>query len=107
MENTNIKVGGLDFEHIGWKYYNQIKKKAMEQGFSWSGLFISLSIAFFIVITSAFLLNILHNSIIQVQLEGKNLRNIYKLESFSQEHYLQTEYLSEKINNIIKTTEIT
>ena len=49
--------------HIGWKYYNTIKKKAVEQEFSWSGLLISLSIAFFIVIISALLLNFIFNSV--------------------------------------------
>jgi hypothetical protein len=57
----------FNLEHIGWKYYNTIKKKAVEQEFSWSGLLISLSIAFFIVIVSALLLNFIFNS-----LEGDN-----------------------------------
>jgi len=57
----------FNLEHIGWKYYNTIKKKAVEQEFSWSGLLISLSIAFFIVIASALLLNFIFNS-----LEGDN-----------------------------------
>lgn len=48
---------------IGWKYYNTIKKKAVEQEFSWSGLLLNLSIAFFIVVTSAFLLSFIFNSI--------------------------------------------
>ncbi len=47
--------------HIGWKYYNTIKKKAVEQEFSWSGLFISLSIAFFIIMVSAMMLNFIFN----------------------------------------------
>ena len=48
----DIKVG-----HINWKHYNTIKKKAMEQEFSWSGLVLSLSIAFFIVILASFVLS--------------------------------------------------
>lgn len=51
------------FGHDGWKYYNTIKKKAMEQEFSWSGLIVSLSIAFFIILSSAFCLRLLYNSI--------------------------------------------
>ena len=47
----------IKLSHINWKQYNLIKKKAMEQEFSWSGLVLSLSIAFFIVIASAFLLS--------------------------------------------------
>ena len=55
MTNTNISF-------IGWKYYNSIRKKAMEQEFSWSGLFISLSIAFFIVLACAQGLNLIYQS---------------------------------------------
>lgn len=53
MSKINIRVNGASFEQIGWKYYNTILKKAMEQEFSWAGLSLSLSIAFFIVIISA------------------------------------------------------
>jgi len=49
-------------EQISWRYYNKLKKKAMEQEFSWSGLVLSLSIAFFIVIVSAILLSLAYNS---------------------------------------------
>ena len=48
---------------IGWKAYKNIKKKAMEQEFSLSGLLISLSIAFFVVLLSAYFLSILHSAI--------------------------------------------
>jgi len=47
----------IKLSHFDWKQYNIIKKKAMEQEFSWSGLILSLSIAFFIVIMSAYLLS--------------------------------------------------
>ncbi|MDP2708841.1 MAG: hypothetical protein Q8O93_02215 [bacterium] len=57
------QADSLNFGHIGWKYYNTIRKKAMEQEFSWSGLLISLSIAFFIVIISAFALKAVNFSI--------------------------------------------
>ena len=39
----------FNLERVGWKYYNTIRKKAVEQEFSWSGLFISLSIAFLLL----------------------------------------------------------
>lgn len=63
MPATKNQANCLNLERIGWKYYNTIRKKAVEQEFSWSGLFISLSIAFFIVIASALLLNFLNRSI--------------------------------------------
>ena len=53
----------LPLEQVGWRYYNNIRKKAMEQEFSWSGLWLSLSIAFFIVIFAAFTLSLLYNSL--------------------------------------------
>lgn len=53
----------FNLEHIGWKHYNTIIKKAVEQEFSWSGLLISLSIAFFIVIVGSFMLSIVYHSI--------------------------------------------
>ncbi len=64
MSETNINThANIGFYYIGWKYYNKIRKKAMEQEFSWSGLLISLSIAFFIVISTAFLLNFIHQTL--------------------------------------------
>ena len=59
MANPNIQTNN----NIGLKYYNSITKKAMEQEFSWSGLIISLFIAFFIVMVSAFALNLIYQSI--------------------------------------------
>lgn len=53
---------GLDLRHIGWKSYNLISKKAMEQEFSWTGLSISLFIAFFIVFASAQALSMIYFS---------------------------------------------
>jgi hypothetical protein len=50
-------------EAIGWKQsYKLLKKKAMEQELSWSGLVVSLSIAFFVVAGSAGLLNLAYHS---------------------------------------------
>jgi flagellar basal body-associated protein FliL len=71
----------FNLEHIGWKYYNTIKKKAMEQEFSWSGLLISLSIAFFIVIISAIFLSFIFNSIEgNKQSAELSNKNVYYLE---------------------------
>jgi len=71
--------------NIGWKYYNTIKKKAVEQEFSWSGLLISLSIAFFIVIISALFLSFVFNSIeAGRQNQGLVNENIYYLEKSNQ-----------------------
>jgi len=75
----------FNLEHIGWKYYNTIKKKAMEQEFSWSGLLVSLSIAFFIVIASALFLNFIFNSIeADKQRQEIANKNIYYLEKTTQ-----------------------
>jgi hypothetical protein len=58
MQNQNMITSGYDnFNYGGWKSYNKINKKAMEQEFSAAGLFISLSIAFFIVLASSMILN--------------------------------------------------
>jgi len=56
MSFAKNQAGCLNLRHIGWKYYNSIKKKAVEQEFSWSGLLTGLSIAFFIVAISALML---------------------------------------------------
>ena len=106
MENKiNANANSLNFEHIGWKYYKQIKKKAMEQEFSWSGLMISLSIAFFIVVVSSFSLSLLFNAIEKAQAQEKFLQQkIYRLESlddYSLENYLQKEFISiEKVKKV-------
>ena len=82
--NTNT-VGKIDFHLIGWKSYNKITKKAMEQEFSWSGLIISLSIAFLIVLSVAFFLRTIYDSVssrevkggesVRILSEEKNLEN--------------------------------
>ncbi len=53
----------IQFDPITWRSYQIVKKKAMEQELSWSGLAVSLSIAFFIVITCAGLLNLAYHSL--------------------------------------------
>lgn len=66
MINSNVASDYGDFKlgQISWKHYNTIKKKAMEQEFSLSGLVVSLSIAFFIVIIASFFLSSL-NKVLQ------------------------------------------
>ena len=99
MTNTKIQVNSLDFGHISWKSYNLIKKKAMEQEFGlsaqsgWFGLLLSLSIAFFIVIACAQILNLMHHSIIQTQnSQQQSNYQIYHLEKT--DNYLHREYIS-------------
>ena len=94
----------LDNNKSGWKYYNNIKKKAMEQGFSWAGLLLSMSIAFFIVIITAYSLSLLHTSFKKTQLDKKNNQKIYSLEvsqNNSENYYIQTDFVNiNKINSI-------
>ncbi|KKR22037.1 MAG: hypothetical protein UT48_C0001G0050 [Parcubacteria group bacterium GW2011_GWE2_39_37] len=73
--------------HLTWKSYNSIKKKAMEQEFSMSGLVLSLSIAFFISLVSAQLLSIAYQTTVSNQASAKfqDSQKIYHLESLSQE----------------------
>ena len=86
MTHANaLKTAGFNLNRIGWKYYNTIKKKAMEQEFSWAGLSISLSIAFFIVFMTAIVLNLVNKS--YEQTKGAQIKNIYQLEAKSE--YLQ------------------
>jgi hypothetical protein len=78
----------------GWKYYKQIKKKAMEQEFSWSGLLLSLSIAFFIVMITAYSLNLLLASYKNAKFDQQVNRQIYQLETSNpsqSEKYLHLE----------------
>ncbi len=93
--------------HIGWKYYNQIKKKAMEQEFSWSGLLLSLSIAFFIVIVTALLLSLFYQSWENANFREKVYNNhFYRLEAslnITPENYLNIEYMD---NNKLSELEI-
>ena len=74
MSLANHQANCFNLEHIGWKYYNTIRKKAVEQEFSWSGLLISLSIAFFVVIASASVLSLINRSI-SANSQPQNLMN--------------------------------
>jgi hypothetical protein len=100
MENSNILARENGFVFIGWKSYNQIKKKAMEQEFSWSGLIISLSIAFFIVLISAQGLNVAYRSMEETMASKKlTNNNIYYLEN-SRHINTNIEGISKKIFQI-------
>lgn len=85
MINANISASDAGFrvnKTIGWKYYNQIKKKAMEQEFSWSGLLVSLSIAFFVVFVSSFILSKTYEVIERNQNKSSlSPQNVYILDS--------------------------
>lgn len=64
MKNSIISSSELGFNHVGWRYYNEIKKKAMSQEFSMQSLILSLSIAFFIVAFTAIGLNFVYYSVL-------------------------------------------
>jgi hypothetical protein len=79
---TDINKKAESFQHIGWKYYHSIRKKAMEQESSWSGLLISLSIAFFIVFVSSQTMNLAYEAMTAKKVNGKQGgENIYYLEN--------------------------
>jgi len=81
MQNTtNFHAGG--FVYGGWKYYNTIKKKAMERKFSRRELAVSLSIAFFVVLIAAQLLSMAYASMSAAAEHKRFLeKKIYYLES--------------------------
>ncbi len=81
----------LAFSHthphvLGWKSYRLLRKKAMEQELSWSGLVISLSIAFFIVAGCATVLHTIEQSL-----------NASNAPRYNQEHYLQAGALARSV----------
>ena len=104
MIKTKTQPIDFIFSQFGWKSYNLIKKKAMEQEFSWSGLILSLSIAFFIVIVCAESLSLIYQS-----LETKKKTpaifgpKIYRLEN-SQQINLEANYQLYK--NLLETQAI-
>lgn len=96
MNNYIAKSGGFALPAIGWKYYNTIKKKAVEQEFSWPGLVISLSIAFFIVIITALALSLLYESLGSAAQPDRRLSQpemIYRLEAGRAYPALESNYL--------------
>ncbi len=75
MASANYEIKSHSF---GWRSCQNIKKKAMDQEFSWTGLALSLSIAFFMVLISAYFLNSLYSSVSQNEKEN----NIFSFENF-------------------------
>ena len=81
MINVKTQANYLNLGNFGWRYYNSVKKKAMEQEFSWSGLILSLSIAFFIVIACAQGLSMVYQSIETTRMHRQTFESgIYQLE---------------------------
>jgi hypothetical protein len=74
MSLAKNQADAFNLGHIGWKYYNTIRKKAVEQEFSWSGLIISLSIAFFVVAASASALSFINHTI-EFQKQNQEILN--------------------------------
>ena len=92
MSLSNLSSSGSDLsslDNFGWKYYNQVKNKAMEQEFSWSGLAISLSIAFFVVIAIAQGLSLAFQSINKSKQPTPTSDKIYYLESATRSEKIQ------------------
>ncbi len=84
-----------------WRYYNKFKKKAMEQEFSWSGLVLSLSIAFFVVIVSAMLLSLVYNSfVIGAQLPKLMQADTTYIEEVREIEYLPIELSGKKLERV-------
>lgn len=69
MSQANLS-GSFRLETVSWKSYHNLKKKAMEQEFSWSGLVISLSIAFLIVAATSEGLRLVYDSIQNAESNG-------------------------------------
>lgn len=100
LKTERFKADGLnlDLNNIGWKSYNLIRKKAMEQEFSWTGLWLSMSIAFFVVIVSAQFLSVTYQSFVKENRMQINKR-VYRLENVElknwQSKLIRNENLSE------------
>jgi hypothetical protein len=86
-------ANGLDLRHIGWRYYNGIRKKVMDKS-SASGLVLSLSIAFFIIIAASAILRFTYVSMEQSGVKERFMQQkMYQLEVFdntTKERYLQS-----------------
>jgi hypothetical protein len=68
--------------HAGWRYCGEIRKKAMEQEFSWAGLVVSLSIAFFVVIMTASAFSLMLQNLEKGQSGSMPGVDVYRLESY-------------------------
>ncbi len=72
LQGMSLASSQLYSHSVSWKSYQLLKKKAMEQELSWSGLIISLSIAFFIVAGCAVTLRMIANTFEEAQASKKN-----------------------------------
>mgnify|MGYP001558422465 CR=1 FL=1 len=91
MTHAHAKIASFSFGHLGWRSYNTIKKKAMEQEFPAVGgrLLISMSIAFFIVVGSASALNIIYQTLLEKNKNNSVFPMVYRLEK---NIYLNADY---------------
>ncbi len=94
MKEKQTKADYFNWQKIGWRYFHSIKKKAVEKEFSWSGLALTLSIAFFIVIVSAEGLNLIYQSIESPKTPPNIEQRIYRLEKYDQ---MNTEVIKEDL----------
>jgi len=97
MKEKQIKAEYFNWQKIDWRYFHSIKKKAVEQEFSWSGLALVLSIAFFIVIISAQGLNLIYRLIESPKVPISSEQRIYRLEKYDQ---LNIEVIKQNLENI-------
>jgi hypothetical protein len=84
VQNSTLPTNALG--RVSWKYYNKIKRKAIDKEFfgKTEGLLISLSITFFIVIICAYALNFAYKSITAAKNHEKFLeRKVYYLEDIN------------------------
>jgi len=99
MTKKQDQANYFNWQKIGWRYFHSLKKKAVEQEFSWSGLALTLSIAFFIVIISAQGLNLVYQSMSNNLERDKSLNDkIYRLEKVQ---HLNTEVNQEFIKKVL------
>lgn len=100
--SENTRPTGLKFANLGglgWKYYNQVRKKAMEQEFSWSGLFLSMSIAFFVVIAAAQGLSLAYESV-SIKNEVRAAEKVYYLKAAPVDDPIKLDWLDSPSDRI-------
>lgn len=72
----------------------------MEQEFSWTGLLLSLSIAFFVVIFSAFCLGFLHSVVLQAHNNSQKLIQQEKKIEIQAKNYLPVDFSGQKLERL-------
>lgn len=68
------------FGYATWKSYANLRKKAVEQEFTWSGFVISLSIAFLFVFSGSTALNSLYEKTVEKSSDNDRNTQIMRLE---------------------------